>query len=206
MIICDKKLSSFLFNKTRSRLLALLYGHPDESFYVNQIVQLLGSGTGSVQRELKMMFEAGVITREKTGNMVYYRANNTNPIFSELSGLIKKTAGGVDNTAQASNSQIGDRIKISKHQLTLFCRHNHIKKLSLFGSVLREDFRPESDIDILVEFEKGYVPGFAIVSMENELSRVLGRKVDIRTYADLSRYFRDTVVREARVEYEHTQL
>ena len=80
-----------------------------------------------------------------------------------------------------------------------FCRKHHIRKLSLFGSVLREDFRPESDVDVLVEFKLGHVPGFIrLASMELELSKLFGgRKVDINTVQCLSRYFRDEVVRIA---------
>ena len=93
------------------------------------------------------------------------------------------------------------RIKAAPEKLAAFCRKHHIKKLSFFGSVLRDDFRRDSDIDVLVEFEPGHVPGFAIVEIEGELSRLLKRKVDMRTSGDLSRYFRDRVVREARVGY-----
>lgn len=74
------------------------------------------------------------------------------------------------------------RLQVSKVQLENFCQVNHIRRLSLFGSVLREDFNPESDIDMLIEFEPGVKVGFMkIARMENELSRMLGRKVDLRT-------------------------
>jgi predicted nucleotidyltransferase len=95
-------------------------------------------------------------------------------------------------------------INVPKSKVASFCKRHHIRKLSLFGSVLTDKFRAESDIDVLVEFETGFTPGFAIVSMENELADILGRKVDLRTPGDLSKYFRDQVVREARVEYEIT--
>ena len=83
-----------------------------------------------------------------------------------------------------------------------FCRKHHIKKLSIFGSYLREDFGPESDIDFLVEFDPDHIPGLLeIAGMEIELSEMLGRKVDLRTAQDLSRYFRDEVVALAEVQY-----
>ena len=84
-----------------------------------------------------------------------------------------------------------------------FCERHHIRKLSLFGSVLRSDFRPDSDIDVLVEFEPGQVPGyFGIAQMQEELSRILGgRPVDLRTPQELSRYFREQVLETAEVQY-----
>jgi len=87
--------------------------------------------------------------------------------------------------------------------LEQFCRKNRIRKLSLFGSVLRDDFRQESDIDVLVEFEKDGVPGLLGISrMERELSQIFGgRKVDLRTPEDLSKYFRQQVLSTAEVQY-----
>jgi predicted nucleotidyltransferase len=84
-----------------------------------------------------------------------------------------------------------------------FCRRHHIRKLSLFGSVLREDFRADSDVDVLVEFEPEHVPGlFALAGMARELSPLLGgRQVDLRTPQDLSPYFRDEVLGSAEVQY-----
>ena len=87
--------------------------------------------------------------------------------------------------------------------LAAFCRRSHVRKLSLFGSVLREDFGPDSDLDVLVEFEPDHVPGFfRLAALERELSALLGnRKVDLRTPEDLSRYFRQEVLASAHVVY-----
>ncbi|MBO9371012.1 MAG: nucleotidyltransferase family protein [Chloroflexi bacterium] len=92
---------------------------------------------------------------------------------------------------------------IEKTQLAEFCRRHHIRWLALFGSILRSDFRPESDIDILVEFEPEHIPGlFGMARLERELSQLLGgRKVDLRTPEDLSGYFRDEVLQTAEVVY-----
>src|SRR5437773_6041009 len=93
-------------------------------------------------------------------------------------------------------------IEIPKGELERFCRRHHIRRLSVFGSVLRNDFRPDSDVDVLVEFEpEARVGYFALVRMENELSGLVGRKVDLRTPAELSRYFRQQVVDGAEVLY-----
>ncbi|HEX4964942.1 MAG TPA: nucleotidyltransferase family protein [Thermoanaerobaculia bacterium] len=93
------------------------------------------------------------------------------------------------------------RIQIDRKKLEAFCRRHHVRKLAFFGSVLRDDFRPESDVDVPVEFEPGFVPGLAFLSMEEELSRLLDRKVDLNTPGFLSPYFRDQVVSEAEVQY-----
>ena len=93
------------------------------------------------------------------------------------------------------------RISLDKEKIADFCRRHHIHRLSLFGSVLREDFGPASDVDVLVEFEPGYVPGLAFFAMEEELSQIIGRKVDLNNPGFLSPYFRDRIERESEVQY-----
>ena len=92
---------------------------------------------------------------------------------------------------------------IPKESLDTFCRSNGIRRLSVFGSALRSDFRPDSDIDVLVEFDPEHIPGLlGMAHMERELSALLGgRKVDLRTLEDISRYFRKQVLAEAEVQY-----
>lgn len=82
------------------------------------------------------------------------------------------------------------QIEIPREQVAEFCRRHHIRRLSLFGSVLREDFRPESDVDVLVEFEPGHVPGLAFFDIEEELSQMLGRRVDLVEVSGLRNPFR----------------
>lgn len=95
-------------------------------------------------------------------------------------------------------------INIPRQKITEFCQRNHISKLSLFGSVLRSDFGPDSDIDMLVEFTPEQCPGFfKLAGMEIELTELLGRKVDLRTPEELSRYFRQKVLDSAQVLYVH---
>ena len=93
-------------------------------------------------------------------------------------------------------------LNIPPSTLTDFCRRHHIHRLSLFGSQLKGTSRPDSDIDLLVEFDPAHIPSlFGIAGMEIELTELLGKKVDLRTAGDLSRYFRDEVVRMAEVQY-----
>lgn len=93
------------------------------------------------------------------------------------------------------------RIEMPHERIADFCRRRHIRWLALFGSVLRDDFRPDSDVDILVEFEPGTRLGFAFFDVQEELSQIIGRRVDLRTPRELSKYFRDEVLAEAEDVY-----
>ena len=116
--------------------------------------------------------------------------------FLDLVYLYKEFKKGLEK-------MINNKIILPKEKIADFCRRNHIRKLSLFGSVLRGDFGPASDVDVLVEFETGHVPGFfRLFDLEKELSSLFdGRKVDLRTPEDLSRHFRNEVVAKAEVQY-----
>jgi predicted nucleotidyltransferase len=95
-------------------------------------------------------------------------------------------------------------LTIPQNEIAAFCRRHHIRRLALFGSVLREDLQPNSDIDVLVEFEPEYIPGLAFFAMQDELSQILGREVDLNTPQFLSPYFRQQVQAEAMVIYDRT--
>jgi uncharacterized protein len=93
-------------------------------------------------------------------------------------------------------------IKIDKQIIAEFCRKNQIRSLALFGSVLRDDFHPDSDVDVLVEFqEEAHVGMLKLAGMEMELSEIIGHKVDLNTPGFISRYFREQVLAEAEVQY-----
>ncbi len=93
------------------------------------------------------------------------------------------------------------RISVPQEQIAEFCQRNHIRRLALFGSVLRDDFRPDSDVDVLVEFEPGRTPGLTFFDMEAELSAMLRRRVELSTPGFLSRYIRSDVLAQAEVQY-----
>ena len=215
--MAGRPLSDGLFGKTRQAVLALLYGRADTSFYTKQVLDAVRIGRGAVQRELKNLTETGIVVREVQGRRVYYRANNATPIFDDLRNIVEQTAAASPAVGETPPSTIREtatpyvpsktekgapRIAVPKRKLAAFCRRNHIRRLSLFGSVLREDFRPDSDVDVLVEFDPGKTPGFAFFGIQEELSNMLGRKVDLNTLGDISPYFRDRVAREATTLYD----
>lgn len=93
------------------------------------------------------------------------------------------------------------KLYVPTEELARFCQRHHIRRLSFFGSVLRDDFGPESDVDVLVEFDPGHVPGFAFIDVEDELSVLLGRPVDLATPKSVSRWIRAAVLSDAEVQY-----
>jgi predicted nucleotidyltransferase len=94
------------------------------------------------------------------------------------------------------------RIPIPEDEVAGFCRRHHIRRLALFGSVIRDDFEPHSDVDVLVHFEPGKAPGWEFFAMQDELTEILGRRVDLNTPGFLSKYYRDRVLAEAEVVYQ----
>jgi predicted nucleotidyltransferase len=94
-------------------------------------------------------------------------------------------------------------IELTPQQIETFCQKHHIRSLAFFGSVVREDFNPNSDIDVLVEFEPGHIPGFDFFLIEAELSRLMGRKVDLQTTNFLSPEIRRSVISEAVTAYKN---
>jgi len=129
----DRSISSVLFGRTRRAILSLLYGHPDESYYLREIVRATGFGVGSVQRELAQLAEAGIIRRTDSGHQVYFRANSDSPIFKDLKNLITKTAGAAEIIREAL-APLSDRISIA----------------FLYGSVARGEETRQSDVDVLI--------------------------------------------------------
>ena len=183
----EKRLSSYLFNKTSRGLLALLYGRPDESFYVSQIVQLLGSGSGAVQRELKMMTEAGIIVREAKGNLVYYHANSSSPIFGELKNIVRKTFG------------VADIIRESLAPIS-----KKIRAAFIFGSVARSSDDRASDIDVMVIGDISFAKISAAVShaeklIHREINPVVYPPVEFKQKVKADHHFVKTVLQGEKI-------
>src|SRR3989338_906120 len=155
-------LSSALFGKTRRIILALLYSHPDESFYLRQIARFVEAGQGGVQRELQRLTDAQIITRTIRGRTSFYQANRECPIFPELQSLVLKTAGVVE-ALRAALAPLADRIHVA----------------FVYGSIARAEPKAGSDIDLFVVGPIGF--GDVIDALADVQSR-LARDINPTVY------------------------
>lgn len=156
-------LADALFPKVRQRVLAVLFGAPDRSFYANEVIALAQSGTGAVQRELAGLSEAGLLTVSKQGNQKHYQANPSAPVFAELRGLVLKTMGLADALRTALAPLAGQ-----------------IDAAFIYGSVARQQDTAHSDVDVLIISNTlGYGEVFGALETA---TMSLGRKVNPTLY------------------------
>jgi predicted nucleotidyltransferase len=147
-----------LFGQTRTALLATLYGHADQSFYLRQLAREVGSGHGALQRELKRLMELGLVVRRTQGNQVLYQANGQSPIFSELRSLVTKTIG-INATINSALARLEANIRFA----------------FVYGSVARQQERADSDVDLMV---LGNVTFGEVVSALRPAQKILGREIN----------------------------
>jgi len=163
-------LADALFPKVRQRVLAVLFGRPDQSFYANEVIALAQSGTGAVQRELAALAEAGLLTVSKQGNQKHFQANAAAPVFTELRGLILKTMG------------LADVLRTALGPLA-----PQIEAAFVYGSVARQQDTASSDIDVMIVSPSlGYAD---VYSALESAAATLGRTINPTLYApsDLAR-------------------
>jgi len=180
-------LSAALFGQTRRAILALLYGHPDEAYYLRQLVRLGGLGLGAVQREVKRLAEVGILRRTVRGHQVYYQANPDCPVFAELKGLVVKTAGAADVLREAL-APLAGRIKVA----------------FIYGSVARFQQRNASDVDIMVigEVSFGEVVSALRIAQElvrREINPTVYSSAEFRTKLKARQHFLSSVLRNEKV-------
>ncbi|MHB1034422.1 MAG: nucleotidyltransferase domain-containing protein [Pirellulales bacterium] len=155
-------LSATLFGKTRRAVLALLYGHADEAFYLREIVRVAGLGLGAVQREVKGLTQAGIIRRTARGHQVYYQADAECPIFAELRSVVTKTSG-IGDVLRAALAPLADQIRLA----------------CIYGSVARGKEVRGSDVDMLVV---GDVAFSDVAVALGRKQRELGREINPTVY------------------------
>jgi len=159
----ESGLAAALFGQTRRAILGLLYGHPDQSYYLRQLVRSARLGLGAAQREVKHLSDAGIIRRTVSGNQVFYQANPNCPIFGELKGLMVKTAGVAD-VLRAALAPLAGRIKVA----------------FIYGSVAKLQQRNGSDVDVMVVGE----PTFGeVVEALGSVQEALSREINPTVYS-----------------------
>ena len=161
IIQASVSIADALFPRVRQRVLALLFGNPDRSFFSNEVVALVQSGTGAVQRELASLAQAGLLTVTSQGNQKHYRANEAAPVFEELRGLVLKTSGLVD-VLRSFLAPLASQIDAA----------------FVYGSVAKRQDTAASDVDLMViAGSVGYADLFTLME---EAGARLGRKVNPR--------------------------
>jgi predicted nucleotidyltransferase len=155
-------LGDLIFGQTRGRILALLYGHPDETFFVRQISRQVGTSVGTVQRELETLSQIGLIDRSVSGRQVYYKANRNHHVFAEIHSLIAKTVGAFQLLSSA---------------LAPFA--NRISLAFVYGSIARRDEKAGSDVDLMIV---GDVTLDEILTQLSPVERAISRPINPTVY------------------------
>ena len=213
-------LSDALFSKAQRRVLGLLFGHSERSFYANEIVRAARAGVGAVQRELEGLAAAGLVTVSRVGNQKHYQANRGSPIFEELRSIVAKvlpagrtaglTAGPAAPALQQPRAQYAvsakaARLRIPKKEIAALCRKYGVKKLSVFGSAARGEMNPESDVDLMLEFDPASKTSlWDYPAMQDDFSALFDhRKVEFASPEILRNPFRrKTILPDLKTLYE----
>ena len=156
-------LADALFTSTQQRVLALLFGQPHRSFYVNEIMALADSGRGAVQRELKSLEQSGLVTVSRLGNQKHYQANRVSPLFTELCGIVRKTVGLTD-TLRDALAPLEERLRLAL----------------VYGSTAAGSERAESDVDVMLVSDDLMLE--AVLSALAPVEQVIGRSVNPTLY------------------------
>jgi predicted nucleotidyltransferase len=191
-------IAELLFGTYRRDTLALLLLRPDEGLHLREIARTTRKHAGTLLRELNQLCEAGLLTRKKVGNQVRFQANTACPIYGELRGLLEKTVPAAGPRA---------KLHIPGGRLAELCRQYGIRKLSLFGSAARNELRPDSDVDLMVEFDPASrATLFDYPALKDDLSALFeGRPVDlVSTEALRNPFRRKSIEPELMVLYEAT--
>lgn len=200
-----------LFSVTQQRVLGLLFGQPDSSFYATEIIARVRGGSGAVQRELARLVASGLVSVREAGRQRHYRANAASPIFEELCAIARKTltpemparvlheprAAYVVERPVAPRVE-GQKLRISQARLEAACTKFGIERVSVFGSAARNQLTPESDVDLLVEFGPDSDASLLdYAAMQDAFSAAFGgRRVDIATSEILRNPYRRKSIEE----------
>jgi len=182
-------IATALFSKTQRQVLGLVYGNPDKSYYVKEIVRYAGVGIGSVQRVLEKLEKAGLIVSSRVGNQKHFRANHQCPIYEDVVNIVSKTTGvptmvplGID---EDDLLLIGGQEPVSRKRFMSASKRHHVAYLAWIRSRARAGSGPQKAIDLLVEFSPGREPDAEdMARIETAFSTIfIGRKVGLITRA-----------------------
>lgn len=205
----EQLLANLLFGAYRHRVLSLLFLRPGDSFHVRMISRLTGVPAGSLHRELRQLADAGLLVAARSGNQILYSANEASPVYRELAAMLDKTAGTPptlhEHAAQYTLEPANALPAVPKRKLAAICRRYGVQKMSLFGSAARNELRPDSDVDLLVEFKANSgTTSFDLVHMQDELSPLFANRAIQVTGPGILRnpYRRETILPDLRTLYE----
>lgn len=191
------ELAKLLFKDYRRRVLALLLLHPDKRYHVREIARLTGTVAGTLHKELARLAEAGILVRKAVGNQLHYQANTECPIYEELSRILQKLTSKGIVEKRDMQSQMSGVVEQYRDQILFLAKENGVRNVRVFGSMARNEAGPESDLDLLVELEKGQ-SGLALGGFLTDVSELVHRKVDVVTENSLHPRIREKVLHEAR--------
>ena len=190
-------LASVLFKDYRRRVLGLLLLHPEESYFVREIARLTGTIAGTLHKELAKLADAGLLVKEAVGNQVQYRANTDCPIYEELSRILEKLTSSEKVKSEVGQNKMSELVEKYRSQILSLAKQNGLSNVRVFGSMARNDAGSDSDLDLLVEIDKGK-SGFALGGFLTGVSKLVHRKVDVVTEKSLHPRIREKVLHEAR--------
>lgn len=206
------RLAELLFPAYRRRVLELLLQHPHEALHGREIARRTGLPAGTLNRELALLAKAGVLRREQRGNQHLYSVDAACLIYEELESILQKTSGAERKRAaepvlretRAAYRARPSKLDVPKRKLEALCRKYRIRKLSVFGSAARGEAHPDSDVDLMVEFEPDKAPSlWDFPEMQNDFSALFGgRRVDlVPPEALVNPYRRKSILRDLKVLY-----
>jgi len=191
------KLGELLFKDYRRKVLQLLLLHPDQRYHVREIARLTATVAGTVHKELARQAEAGLLVKELVGNQLFYQANPDCRILEELSQILKKISESDSGESKVGITKMDGLVEKYRSQILALAKENGVGNVRVFGSMARNEAGPESDLDLLVDIEKGK-SGLVLGGFLSDVSELVRRKVDVVTEKSLHPKIRKKVLHEAR--------
>jgi len=191
VLTMSSQLTKLLFKGYRRKVLELLLLHPDKKYHVREVARITGTVAGTLHKELSHLADTGLLLKEKVGNQVLYSANYDCLIFEELVSILRK----ISNT-YVVGKMMDALVEKNRKQILSIAKENGITNVRVFGSMARNEAGPESDLDLLVDIEKGQ-SGFALGGFLSDVTELVHRKVDVVTEKSLNTRIREKVLNEA---------